>query len=367
MSDSPGPGLPSPGGAIIRPARSEDASAVGELLSLRDGRRWDDESTRWFVHGLDPARCLAWLAFVGERPVAVSTMFLRTVQGPRGALKVGYWANLFIDPDHRHQMLYPRLPFVMFEAARKLDLRLIYASVRLPDLAAAHLRIGFGRVGTIPVRIKPLRPARLVGKHKGWRWMLDASSVADALFRGYLGLQWRHRGSGSDAVELGQSGPEIEQIVAWLAAAATDRLCDSWTSDSLRYRYRQTREKTGYHVLGAHRGGALVGAVIYRIAERGEGIHAGVIMDVICRAGEERAAASCLVEVERRAYRAGCELMLLLDGLGPGTSALVADVGYRRSPETYELLVWPKQRLADDPWLASIGNWRFTFADHDAF
>jgi hypothetical protein len=367
MSEPPAPQVEASLGATIRPARPDDISAVGDLLSLRDHRRWDHESTSWFLHGLDPARCLAWLAFVGDKPVAVSTMFVRSLRGPAGELRVGYWANLFIDPAQRHQMLYPRLPFAMFEAARKTGLRFVYGSVRLPELTAAHLRIGFGRVGTIPVSMKALRPARLVAKYKGWTWLSGTASVADAPYHGYLGLRWRGLGSDAVAVELDGSGPDGASLVEKLAAAAEHRLCDSWTRASLRYRYRQTREGTGYQALGIRRGGDLVCAVIYRIAERGAGIHAGVIMDVMCSPGEERAAISCLVEVERRAHRAGCELMLFLDGLGPEASALFTASGYRHAPEKYDLLVWPKARLTEDPWLANIENWRFAFGDHDAF
>ncbi|MCI0677121.1 MAG: hypothetical protein L0Y42_15270, partial [Phycisphaerales bacterium] len=73
------------------------------------------------------------------------------------------------------------------------------------------------------------------------------------------------------------------------------------------------------------------------------------------------------IEAERRAHRNGGELMIYLDGVGPAMREVMERLEYRVSPETYDLLLWPKSLLTSGPATADLANWRFSFADHDAF
>ena len=117
MHDSPSTVF---GPARIRPLTADDLLIVRRLLSERDGRDWDAESTRWFVEGLDPERCRAWAAFDGEKPVGLTTAFLRKLTIDGQQQRVAYWANLYVDPKYRDQMLYPRLPVTMLNALKGL-------------------------------------------------------------------------------------------------------------------------------------------------------------------------------------------------------------------------------------------------------
>ena len=96
MHDSPSTVF---GPARIRPLTADDLLIVRRLLSERDGRDWDAESTRWFVEGLDPERCRAWAAFDGEKPVGLTTAFLRKLTIDGQQQRVAYWANLYVDPE----------------------------------------------------------------------------------------------------------------------------------------------------------------------------------------------------------------------------------------------------------------------------
>src|SRR4051812_8755029 len=96
--------------AKIRHATAADLPAIRELLMLRDDRQWDQPSTNWFLCGLDPNRCLAWVAFAGDQPVGLTSMYVRMLRMGARELRAGYWANLYVHPEFREQMLYPRLP-----------------------------------------------------------------------------------------------------------------------------------------------------------------------------------------------------------------------------------------------------------------
>jgi hypothetical protein len=273
-------------------------------------------------------------------------------------------------------MLYPRLPLAMLKAVPALGLELVYASVRRGGLAPAHERLGFARLGTLPVLVDALRPGRLVALYRGRSWAAPLLAPADLCYRALLGARRARQAararasspdSGVEIAALPWDGARAGELAGLLAAGGSARIRESWTAESLSYRYRRTREGSDYFLVGALAGGRLVGAVIYREAERLGGIRAAVILDVIAAPGAERRLAGVLLEVERRALAAGCDLLLFLDGLGPETSALLRASGYRPSPEIYEFLVWPAARAAAGGAVGRLESWRFGFGDHDAF
>jgi hypothetical protein len=103
------------------------------------------------------------------------------------------------------------------------------------------------------------------------------------------------------------------------------------------------------------------------MAERGEGIRMGVVMDVVSAGDEPKTTRALLAAAERNTLVEGGEVMILLDGAGPAHSALFASCGYRATSERYQMTAWPKDRCPPGSWTANLENWRFVFADHDAF
>jgi hypothetical protein len=355
--------------AAIRRAEPADLAAIRDLLSLRDERTWDEAATVRTFFGLAPDRCVAWIAHAGTQLVGLSTLFVRDLEGPAGTLRAGYWANLFIDPAYRTLMLYPRLPLAMFAAAPSLGLRVIYGSVRRQGLAEAHTRIGFARLGRLNVLVKPLRPLRLLARYR--RWPLGRAAVLpDALYRGWLSASRPRATAGMTLEERAPGEVDAACLTDLIRASAAGRVLARWTPEFFAERYARTPEGGTYRVVTAHRGADLLGAVIHCIAERGEGIRAGVVMDVIATPGAEADMAAALGLVEERALEADADLMLFLDGLGPDLARVLSSCGYRRSPEVYDMLLWPARDIAAGAPLAPLSDaarWRFCFGDHDAF
>jgi hypothetical protein len=116
----------------------------------------------------------------------------------------------------------------------------------------------------------------------------------------------------------------------------------------------------------ARRRGRPVAAVICCSAERGPGMVAGVMMDVIADSIDDPAVAATIAAAQARAAEEGADLMLYLDGLGPDEATLLRRLGYRKAPETYDLLIWPKQ-MSSEVALNDVIHWRLGFGDHDAF
>lgn len=366
MSDGPVE-APAAGPAQIRAATRDDLPAIRDLLSRRDERRWDDASTAWFVMDLDPARCLTWIAFAGERPVGLSMMYVRELRGPTRSHRAGYWANLYIDPGYRDRLLYPRLPLLMFQEAKARGLAFVYTAVRLRDLADAHTRIGFVKLGGMPVLAKPLRPARLLGKYRGWPWLAAVSAPLDAIYGLGLAASWAGAARDLRVEPIDPASAELDSLGARLREFSGGRVAQDWSPESFAYRYRQTREGGSYRVLAIRRGDRLAGGLVLRTAERGAGIRAGVIMDVIVPAQDVPAIRAALTHAEREAHAAGCEVMMFLSGLGPEMDSVLRGLGYRRTHEEYELMLWPKGALEGHAGLGDPASWSYSLRDHDAF
>jgi len=364
------PATPAAGVAKIRALGPDDLGAIRQMLSQRDGREWDERSTRWFLYNLDPARCLAWGAFIGEKPVGLTSTFLRTLTVRGDIRRVAYWANLYVDPEYRDQMLYPRLPMTMLNALKPLGIEMLYAPVRLPQLTKAHLGLGFAKIGSMAVLVRPLRPARFICKYKKLGWAKPLAGPVDLLFRAGLAVTSARLGAGVqiDDGRLEEATTErLNAVASLLAERSEGRIAQVWNANLLRERYGQTREGGSYRLAASECNGELTAAAIYRFAERGDGIQVGVLMDLAFRSGAERDAAAALRAVERATLAADGELLIYLDGLGDANRELLKRRGFRVSPEVYEFLVWPKKLAANDDWFGAWDRWEFSFRDHDAF
>ena len=358
----------------IRPADPSDINAAVHLLRMRDQQEHPTAAVADYLFNFDADRMLAWLAYLDDQPVGINTLYLRRVRWCGETIRAGYWAHLFVDPQFRKLMIYPQLVAAMIRGAREAGLDVIYTGTRRAQVAEAHTKIGFTQVGVLTVLFKPLRPARLVAKHKGLGRAVEAvTSPLDALYLGYLSLRrptcpQTFDVEAFDADSLDAESPVIHDVSQMFDDPALRSVSQEWTPEYFHRRFSTTIEGRPYTILTAHASGRLTAAVVYRVAERGDRrIRAGVIMNILGAEESPAAAAGLLAEAERRVVRAGGEVMLWLDGASTELSELLATLGYRKSPETYYILVWPKDRAVADSPAADLANWRFTFADHDAF
>ena len=343
----------------IRRATAADLPAAVLLFCARDQVPRPSENVASYVEHFDPARCLAWLAFDGDRPVGMTMLYLRTMHAGDRALRVGYWGNLFVHPDYRRAMVYPRLPLTMFKGAKEAGLDCVLTATRRPEVSAAHIQLGCGEVGDLVVRMKPLRPTRLLGvvkKHPRLTGPLGA--LPDAVFG--LGLRLfdlpdalRYR-----VEELPLDGPGFDELADLRNVTSALYVHRHFAAGEYRARFRSTLEGDRYVALGVRRGLRIVAGVVYRLADR-KGVCTGVLLDIVAAASEEDAARASLRVAEQRARDEGAVVMLHLDGLAEPLAGAIRSLGYLRSAERYKLLVWPRD--------SSIPRYWFDFADHDAF
>lgn len=354
----------------IRELEESDLPAIVELINLRDEQQYSVEAVKHTVYGAEGSTVRNWLALVDGKPVGLSGWAVRELKQGTNCYRAGYWQNLFIHPDYRKLMLYPQLVFAMFKGAKESNLDFIYNANRRLEVWQAHLKLGFVKTGDLAVLAKPLQPAKLVRKSKQLPPYLDA--ICRPLDWTYS-LYWRLRNffRFERTLKVEQISWDNDDVLALLCNLleedAGDRLHEKTTANSLRARYRTNLEEDPYILLGIKMQGRLAAAIIYRVARRGNGIYAGVIMDLVVPSGREVYGLALLAAAETHALRNSCEVMIYLDGIGERVKQLVQKCGYFKSPEQYVMLIWNQSQVIDIPSLSKPQDWRFAFGAHDAF
>ncbi|TKB73761.1 MAG: GNAT family N-acetyltransferase [Nitrospira sp.] len=356
---------------VIRRATQFDEDAARLLFAVR---RQAEEATSSDAKGPDltnPARAV-WLAFDGDRAVGMTSVQERQLRSGDEELRIAYWTGLFIDPSYRSFFIYPRLISAMYVGLREIGIHRLYAAVRRQQIAQAHLKIGFTKIGDMTVLAKPLRPALLFAKYKKFirrdgdqRFLRALCSVPDAVVGMGIRFQGLNAGAPWEVSEAPWGSDEIADLARLYEQAHVGQTTQTWNVELLRARY--AGEGSDYRLLAVRHQDRLLAAAIVRMVERSEGIRAAVIMDLIHEPNSDRAAKMALAGVERLALASGCEGVLLLDGLSSDDARLVKSRAYLKSPEKYSLLMWTDRGMDPLCLPQDLRSWRFGFGDHDTF
>lgn len=281
-------------------------------------------------------------------------------------VRAGYWSHLYVRPAHRSKMIYPQLVMAMLRDMNAAGLAAIFTATRQPHVAEGHQKLGFALVGAWPLKYRPLRPFRLLAKQKQSRVAGAVAGPLDALYGWVAGAS---RAADAGVESLPVESPEVEEIATLLNDPRRPAVRQRWTVDQFRRRFAATLDGAPYRITTVRRGNRVVAALALGLAERGNRIGAGVVLDVAASEEAGDADVKALIDdAHRYAYSQGCDIMLSLAPslAGPRSGRPVASY-VTSGAERYHLLVYPK-KMAQPPYAAAeLDRWSFTFADHDAF
>ena len=348
----------------IRRATADDLPALTTLMREADERPYSEEDVRWILRDLDESRFVAWIAHAGDFPCGI-TMLQRTTLCWKGRrYRAGFWVNLYVHPTMRHTRLFPRLVMTMFQAARSLEFDILFAATRRPQVAEANLALGMTEVGKLPLYGKLLRPAHLIVKYRrlGF-WSQPFAGLIDIVYSSMLRL----RSAPASNPDLSWGDDRVAAVTSYRNEVSRDLVFTPYDHMTFPERYRRGPDGGSYHLIASFRDGRPDASVVWRMAERGPGVRAGIVMDVIDSGREPNTTCALLQYVHRCALNQGAEIVLAIPGWGPQAIGVLSSLGYLRLPETYTLMARPVRPLPDDFPLHSIALWRYTYGDNDAF
>jgi Acetyltransferase (GNAT) domain len=336
------------------------------LLHLVSERTYPLDIVRTILADLVPPEHYGWVAVSGDEIVGMTMLQPRTLQVSGKQCAAGYWTYLGVRQDYRRTALYPRLVFTMISGAAELGMDLVYGAVRRPEVVQGHLSLGMEKIGELPVMAKPVRPARLLSKHKHLGDVLSQlSAVPDYLYAKYRPLRRRSESNEYGLKDSAASECNPDSVLLPLRAGFESEVQQPLTAAAFQKRYHWNPDGDAYRVLSVERSGDSKAAVVYRAAVRKD-IRTMVVMEMGHQQGEERALRSGLFELEKIATESECDVILCLSSNLP-MQTLLRSVGYMKSNEKYVLMMKPTGRKTECVFPAGIAGWYFTFADHDAF
>lgn len=354
--------------ATIRVAGDADVAAIARLLRERDGAAHPTAAIAGYLADLDPSRITVWLAEKEGQPVGINAVYRRKIRSPAGCLEAGYWSHLYVRPEARALMVYPQLVMAMLRWAQAGGADLIYTATRQEHVAAAHLKLGFVKIMTQPVLLRPLRPGRLLASRsravRQWAgWAVPLADAAVSAGRAAVGLPGR-----TAAMREVRADDHAAAELAALQLGLEGFIRTAWTASDWLDRFSTTIEGHEYQAAIAPRSGQPEAGVLIRIAERGSpAVRIGVVLDLVDRSPGRKHLASLLRWAERQAIKAGADAIIALPMLAEAERRPYRARGYWTAPETYTLLYRSTSSRCRAEQIQNPEAWRFCFAEHDAF
>ena len=251
-------------------------------------------------------------------------------------------------PDHQGRGIFTKLTL---RALDDLDTEGVALVFNTPNAASkpGYLKMGWQEVGDLPVRLRPVRPLRVL---RGVAAGAGQSAVTE------VGEPIASRLALAGDV-LRSRRHEVEDLLEAADAAPTGCLHTDRSFDYLDWRYAAP-PGMDYRAIPIERQGLLVGLGLGRLRRRG-GLTELTLSEVLVRPGDTASARSVL----RGAALAGVDhVAAMLDPIGLGAVGLRA--GYIRVPRHGLTLVTnPRRWLALDPTRPDA--WRLTLGDLEVF
>lgn len=355
---------------LVREAVEEDEPELLRLLttSLAGGPTGERTADflRWkhrrSVFGESPGL----VALSGDGRLVGVRLFLRWEFTAGGSVvRAARPVDTATHPDFRGRGIFRRLTLDLLERVSR-DTHLVFNTPNANSLPG-YLSMGWRRVGTVPIAVRPARPGSFVRGLGGELSRLRGGPPKPAPGTGGARLPVRCPLPTAAEVLKGVSGLDalLEERAAADAAAPRVRLGTERTAEFLRWRYADA-PGLDYRAIAVEHGGTLAGIAFCRPRARGR-LAELTLSDLVVRPGDRATAARLL----RTAASAGCDHVAthLADGTEGRSVALRS--GYLPAPRTGMTLVARPfgERVpgSSEPDPLESASWRFALGDLEVF
>jgi N-acetylglutamate synthase-like GNAT family acetyltransferase len=352
----------------IRRASLNDLNDLTRLMREADERPYTTSDVQRILHNLNEDRFVAWIAYADSFPCGITMLERKTLRWRNCDLHSGFWVNLYVRPSMRQTRLFVKMVMTMFQAAPALGFDLLYAATRRSQVAEANIALGMTEVGRIPLYGCILRPGRLLAKYRRLGvYLRPICYIADCIYYPVVYLRdisWQHNATIAQCDWIDESLHDVTTLRDYVSR---DCVYTPLNSQQYKDRFDVAPDRGYYELLTSRCNGTLRGAIAWRMAERGPSIRAGIVMDVVPSSEDFDHFKALFRTIHQRARNNGAEIVLALPGWGSSAETYLQELGYRRMPEQYVVMMRPIKNLPADFPVNDIRKWRYTFADNDAF
>jgi L-amino acid N-acyltransferase YncA len=352
----------------IRDARDEDHAEVARVAHAGDLLLGDLNASNF------PAM-LAWLyvnpplkirlQFVAEHEDAVvahygAVPFAYKLRGE--ACVAGFASNLVIDPAHRAGMLFLSLQSHLAREYRKKDFRFVYGLITRANVLEPHLRMGWKKLGVVPVYAKPFdfpAVAASVLKHRAARALAYGPlKVAQAVWH----TDFSRPAKDVSVDEVTRFDADADPFLdAFMAAQQTTAVR---SREILNWRFAGCPDRS-YRIFLARKAGRVAGYVVTRRMAL-KHLDALALVDVAFDPADRAVGAALLRRCDREAQRARVDVAATIMNPSSPFMPYLKAAGYLKTPEAFTLVVHAPKGSTDPPFTHELfARWHLTWFEHD--
>ncbi len=352
----------------IRDARDEDAGAIARMAEDSDLLVGELTSANfasllaWLYADAPPQVRLQFVAEHEERVVAhyAAVPFLYKLFGE--TCVAGLASNLVIEREHRAGMLFLSLQSYLQREYRKKEFRFVYGLVTRKNVLEPHLRMGWKKIGVVPVYAKPFNfPAVAASALRSGAVRTLAHvplKAAEAVWK----LRWSGRARGITVDEVPRFEADTDAFLADFTAARA--VAAVRTREILNWRFASYPERA-YRIFVARERGRVVGYVVTRRMAM-KHLQALAVVDLAFDPACERVGAALLQRCDREAMLARADVAATILNPHSPFARYLRRFGYLRTPESFTLVVHaPKDASAPSFGAELFSSWHVTWFDHD--
>jgi hypothetical protein len=344
----------------VRPLVTADDPAVIDLLRVALGGGPTGGRTAAFFawkHRDNPFGSSPGLVAVHDGRIVGVRLFMRwALRAGDQPIKALRAVDTATDPEFQGRGIFRSLTLGLLEQLEASgDVDVVFNT---PNAASrpGYLKMGWQPVGTIPVRLAPLRPVRFLRGVRAASAMTAGAKKAAVSPEGSRPLPICRLPSATTV--LAERRRDVEELLA--AAAPTSRIHTPLSTDYLSWRYASAPE-LDYRAVTVERGGSLRGLAFGRVRLRGSLVEF-TLADALVAEGDVPSARRLL----RAARASAADHVAAHTSEGTEVDRAAVGAGYFRLPGSgIGLVANPRRPTAAatlDP-----GSWRLSLGDLEVF
>lgn len=352
----------------IRDAREDDHAAVARVADASDlllgdlnARNFPSMLAWLYVHPPLDLR----LQFVAEHEDAVvahygAVPFAYKLRGE--PCVAGFASNLVIDREHRAGMLFLSLQSHLAREYPRKNVRFVYGLITRANVLEPHLRMGWKKLGTLPVYAKPFDFPAVAGsaiKHRALRALAYGPlKLAQAVWHTDL----RRDPADVSIEEAARFGADADAFLETFMALQETTAVRSREVLNWRFAGNPDRE---YRILVARKAGRVAGYVVTRRLAL-KHLDALALVDFAFDPADRAVGAALLRRCDREARRARVDVAAAIVNPSSPFEPFLRAAGYFKTPEAFTLVVHAPKGTTDPPFTHELfAGWHLTWFEHD--
>lgn len=274
----------------------------------------------------------------------------------------GFASNLVIDREHRAGMLFMSLQSHLQRESSRRGFCFVYGLITRPNVLEPHLRMGWKRIGKVPVYAKPFNFVAVSTPFIANRWLRGLAHAplrcAEVVWR----LRWLPRPSNVLVTEAASFEADSEPFLATFTAGREITAVRS--CEILNWRFASYPER-GYRIFIAREDGRVVGYVVTRCMTL-KHLRALVLVDIAFDPARPEVGTALLRCCDQEAMRLRIDVVATISNPSSPFIRHLRKFGFLKTPESFTLVVHgPKDSKAPGLTEAQFSDWHVTWFDHD--